>query len=412
MCADRSKKRNVQQAQNQEQAAATGAPTEDDQRNGNGSDIFRWIVICGPLVGMVGLITYSIPTAGLATFAVGTVVSAASASIGAFLGFLFGIPREISRPPDSSNANNSPFVSNTNLEQVSDWLTKILVGVGLVQIGALGANARRLSRTAGDGLRDDDTSRAQVVGFSLIVLFAVWGFLVTYLASRTLIRKFFARSLDEEEVRRITRRAALEAQEQALERSRSDADAFALTDRVLKHSPGTPPVTQAQLTDVVKRASERTRAQIFSLARNFRSINNQPAARGKMKGAGIVFQALIDADPEGSYHRPRAELGYVLKDSDQPDWVKAEEYLSAAIDIRNSSASGEIWPIYEFNRAKCRIKQDSTHAGHSTEAVREKVLEDLRVASIQMENQVASDDVIREWLNRNEIGLEDITSRH
>jgi hypothetical protein len=29
------------------------------------------------------------------------------------------------------------YLGNTNLEQVSDWLTKIIVGVGLVQIGRI-----------------------------------------------------------------------------------------------------------------------------------------------------------------------------------------------------------------------------------------------------------------------------------
>ncbi|HYM01648.1 MAG TPA: hypothetical protein VET85_01815, partial [Stellaceae bacterium] len=81
----------------------------------------------------------------------------AAAVIGGLLGFLFGIPRShqdgapgnagtrpgapSSAPPRAqapaapsaaaqaaSNASSARWASNTNLEQVSDWLTKILVG--------------------------------------------------------------------------------------------------------------------------------------------------------------------------------------------------------------------------------------------------------------------------------------------
>ncbi|MFI2763373.1 hypothetical protein ACH5A3_31620 [Streptomyces echinatus] len=174
-------------------------------------------------------------------------------------------------------------------------------------------------------MKDSETARARVVGFSLITLFLVWGFLVTYLASRTLVRKFFARLLDEEAVRRISLKASREAQEQEEQRSRADAGAFVLTDRALKPGAGSPAVTQAELTEAMKKASERTRAQIFNTASSFRSANNLPGAKEKMARAAMVFQALIEADPEANYHRPRAELGYIFKDSTQPDWGKAEE---------------------------------------------------------------------------------------
>ena len=57
---------------------------------------------------------------------------------GGLLGFLFGIPKvadhsattPVAGPPGGAR----PFyMVNTNLEQVSDWLTKIIVGVGLVE---------------------------------------------------------------------------------------------------------------------------------------------------------------------------------------------------------------------------------------------------------------------------------------
>ena len=78
--------------------------------------------------------------------AVGTVVAGASAMVAWLLGLLFGIPRSIARPGDPAPAAaNSAQASaaqptlrvNTNLEDVSDWLTKTLIGVGLTQLFSL-----------------------------------------------------------------------------------------------------------------------------------------------------------------------------------------------------------------------------------------------------------------------------------
>ncbi|MDB5020626.1 MAG: hypothetical protein JWQ28_1753 [Pedobacter sp.] len=55
-------------------------------------------------------------------------LGAAIFMLGLFVGFLFGIPKNVSK-----NASGT-YTSNTNLEEISDWLTKILVGLGLTQI--------------------------------------------------------------------------------------------------------------------------------------------------------------------------------------------------------------------------------------------------------------------------------------
>jgi hypothetical protein len=75
-------------------------------------------------------------------------LSAAALVVGVFLGFLFGIPRSLQTEnssgthpkegagtgAESNQETPKPqYKANTNLEQISDWLTKILVGVGLTQ---------------------------------------------------------------------------------------------------------------------------------------------------------------------------------------------------------------------------------------------------------------------------------------
>ena len=79
----------------------------------------------------------------------GLVVAAAAAFTGALFGFIFGVPRVLAsdRPQGRSSSlygGSAPIVANTNLEQISDWLTKILVGVGLTQFALIVKAANRL----------------------------------------------------------------------------------------------------------------------------------------------------------------------------------------------------------------------------------------------------------------------------
>jgi hypothetical protein len=78
--------------------------------------------------------------------AVGAVIAGACAMVAWLFGLLFGIPRSIARPGDpapaaatATQANGAHPASrvNTNLEDVSDWLTKTLIGVGLTQLSSL-----------------------------------------------------------------------------------------------------------------------------------------------------------------------------------------------------------------------------------------------------------------------------------
>src|SRR4051794_33887578 len=66
----------------------------------------------------------------------------AAEACGGLLGLLFGVPRTID--PEGGERKGAARVSygaNTNLEQISDWLTKILVGLGLTQLGPIRAAA-------------------------------------------------------------------------------------------------------------------------------------------------------------------------------------------------------------------------------------------------------------------------------
>jgi tetratricopeptide (TPR) repeat protein len=73
---------------------------------------------------------------------------------------------------------------NTNLEQISDWLTKILVGVGLTQLTELPT----LLRVLGESVT---VANSVAVTIGLIVTFLICGFFAGYLLTRLFLAGAF-----------------------------------------------------------------------------------------------------------------------------------------------------------------------------------------------------------------------------
>ena len=104
--------------------------------------------------------------------------SLAAGMSGSLLGFLFGLPR-VTR--GSRSRSQSRFNASTNLEDVSDWLTKIIVGLGLVEFRRVAASVERLARWIAD--RSGDPFFEPFI-LAALMYFAVIGFLIGYLWSR------------------------------------------------------------------------------------------------------------------------------------------------------------------------------------------------------------------------------------
>src|SRR5579864_3778310 len=96
----------------------------------------RNILIIVFFIGSIGITCYSTNVKNFPALSIigNSVLFAGGAFfIGALLGFLFGIPRTLqgeaaNKETESDNKNNISYKVNTNLEQISDWLTKVLVG--------------------------------------------------------------------------------------------------------------------------------------------------------------------------------------------------------------------------------------------------------------------------------------------
>jgi tetratricopeptide (TPR) repeat protein len=131
----------------------------------------------------------------------------ACVATGTLAGFLFGIPRVLqnnappqnpgSTAPDkavtSSEAKSveSSYQVNTNLEQVSDWLTKIIVGLGLVELRRIDDYLVRATTFIGPGISD---SNSQALAGGIIIYFSVLGFLGGYIMTRLFLAGAFARA--------------------------------------------------------------------------------------------------------------------------------------------------------------------------------------------------------------------------
>ena len=81
--------------------------------------------------------------------------------MGGLLGFIFSVPKIISDshvPSPQAGAAEMAIAKNrieenTNLTQVSDWLTKVLIGAGLVQLKEIPKFILYLSKVMAQGIR-------------------------------------------------------------------------------------------------------------------------------------------------------------------------------------------------------------------------------------------------------------------
>jgi hypothetical protein len=105
---------------------------------------------------------------------------------------LFGVPRSV-QPGDaaaSGSPNGAHYSANTNLEQISDWLTKIIVGATLVQLGPIVNGAGNLFSAMGPALGGNGDSPAFAGG--LVVYFGVAGFILGWLMTRLYLARAFS----------------------------------------------------------------------------------------------------------------------------------------------------------------------------------------------------------------------------
>jgi hypothetical protein len=159
------------------------------------------------LIGLVLIAIYSFATPGAhwQYLAVGALTAITVWVVGYLFGFLFGIPRIVSsgqlrmatapnvidhakklQTTEAVVAGNPPhMVPSSNLAEVSDWLTKLLLGAGLVSLTKLGEPLGSLINSIAAGMQGSNppvvTGPPQVMAAAILFGYVTLGFLVGYI---------------------------------------------------------------------------------------------------------------------------------------------------------------------------------------------------------------------------------------
>lgn len=169
------------------------------------------------LIGLFFIFVYSCRfwRSGFASvFGVGMLSAGAFLLVGFLVGFVFGIPRtskesgapssgqqqsgggsQGNTPKSTTKTSYSVVEPNSNLVEISDWLTKIIVGVGLVQLNKIPAKVQDLAAFIGNGLRGCESEickqTSEALALGIIIFFFCGGFLVGYLWARLYLQRAF-----------------------------------------------------------------------------------------------------------------------------------------------------------------------------------------------------------------------------
>jgi hypothetical protein len=137
---------------------------------------------------------------------------------GTFIGFLFGIPKVVqtnavatanagTATPANANTGAPAYQQqvNSNLTEISDWLTKIIVGLGLVNLGKFPPYLSAIANILAKGLVQPSTQPsglALAFAYGTILCYATLGFLFGYITTRIYLAGAFS-AADQNALRRI-----------------------------------------------------------------------------------------------------------------------------------------------------------------------------------------------------------------
>ncbi len=142
-----------------------------------------WSVVVG---GLLVTFLYGYQVADkhpLRTAMAALLLAGAPFTLGGLVGFVFGIPKSL----ESESADRRDAIAkhgwrpNTNLEQVSDWLTKILIGVGLTELQQIPSKLQDTGDYVASSL-GSDASPAIVT--AMLIAFSIAGFVIAYLLTK------------------------------------------------------------------------------------------------------------------------------------------------------------------------------------------------------------------------------------
>jgi hypothetical protein len=316
----------------------------------------------------------------------GILIAGFSFISGVLLGYLFGL-----RPTDDSEGSAGQVSRphpNTNLAEIADWLTKVILGAGLVQLTSLPGPIWKLAKTMANGVVEGTArpgQRAEApnppMALAIMGFFSACGLLYGYLWTRY--------------------------EDAVTSYGAGDASAAALVSLWLNERSTPNDQTRSDMMNAVKNASSTARIRIFLQAEEYRKSSSEDVNLRALP----VFEALVDADSEGVFHRNRSQCALALmgkkKDpkTSADDWSQALRLLRDAIRIRDRSGEPS-WREYEFARAVCQIRLDPNFEkgmasdGQTAQSIRTDLTEAKDVLP-EAKTLIDKYDVVAAWQSKN-----------
>jgi hypothetical protein len=208
-----------------------------------------------------------------------TAVAAGCAFFGASIGFLFGIPRlkkdtvpTAKNGVDEAPPLNGSYTDNTNLEEISDWLTKIILGLTLVELkpilSHIATAATNFSNAYSGYCNSNTANNYYPFAFATIVFYFLIGCGLSYLWTRSSLLSI----LEERRLRQV------EKLNQKLNARTSDLyDKLSAATKVVNRDTATSPTTAGSQTvaDIVNPVQNAGEAAITVEDKDFRKTIKQ-----------------------------------------------------------------------------------------------------------------------------------------
>ncbi len=278
---------------------------------------------------------------------------------GIVLGFIFGIPKSAHKKEKKKTAQN--YVSNTSLERVSDWLTALILGVGLIQFREIMTSLHQLTVTIAASVDPPGGPSSQVPIALITSATFISGFFCAYLYTATRLVHMFdqvARVLQQQNVNDA---AAVRRTNSVLVSGAPEQDSQGRTT-LFADGP-------SDLEGLLRSASAATREIIYGMAAQQRKTNwdwrslpspQDARARSQHDATLPVFEALSRLQPQDP--RFHGDLGFALRDCANPDYMRSIQELTKAIKLskkQSADPKGVAW--YHFTRATAIARHLASH---------------------------------------------------
>jgi hypothetical protein len=187
----------------------TEEPDESNKRRKNNSPgELAWVSIVLLFFGVLIVLLFGASVSAKATIYLWMLTCLLS---GAGVGFLFGIPKILQNNQIASANTASPAYQqqvNTNLTEISDWLTKIIVGLGLVSLTKISPHLYSIAKILAQGLTRSGSPDYMAFAFAYgtIISYVILGFGFGYISTRLYLAGRFSLA-DQQAIQNVTKQA-------------------------------------------------------------------------------------------------------------------------------------------------------------------------------------------------------------